>query len=349
VSGPVPAPSASGSAGLPALVVTDDPQHGVSTYARRVAEAVAALVGRDLAVGPDALTGTAPPARSHLHFTDRLWGGSPEEAADRVEDLARRTSLTVTLHDLPQPSDGERNLPRRAECYRRVVEAAAGVVCNSRHEALLLDEHVLAGAGARAAVLPLAVDPVGPAPAPGQRPRPDGTAAVIGFFYPGKGHAELVDAVVELRAAGSALRVAALGRASTGHEGELAELVAGAASRGVSLEVTGYLDDDELLERCRRAAVPVAAHRHVSASGSIATWIAAGRRPLVPNTRYSREMAELRPGTLTLVDPDDLVTALAAALADPASTWLEPSAVTAPGLADVAAASVRWWADEVVW
>ena len=343
------APSATDSTGLPALVVTDDRQHGVSNYARGVAAAVAALVGRDLAVAPDALTGTAPPARSHLHFTDRLWGGSPEEAADRVEDLARRTSLTVTLHDLPQASDGERNLPRRAECYRRVVEAAAGVVCNSRHEALLLDEHVLVGAGGRAAVLPLAVDPVGPAPAPGQRPQPDGTAAVIGFFYPGKGHAELVDAVVELRAAGAALRVAALGRASAGHEAELAELVADAASRGASLEVTGYLDDDELLERCRRAAVPVAAHRHVSASGSIATWIAAGRRPLVPDTRYSREMAELRPGTLTLVDPDDLVTALAAALADPASTWLGPSAVTAPGLADVAAASVRWWADEVAW
>ena len=343
------ASSATDSPGLPALVVTDDPEHGVSNYARGVAAAVAALVGRDLAVGPDALTGTAPPARSHLHFTDRLWGGSPEEAADRVEDLARRTSLTVTLHDLPQPSDGERNLPRRAECYRRVVAVAAGVVCNSRHEALLLDEHVLAGAGGRAAVLPLAVDPVGAPPAPGERPPSDGTAAVIGFFYPGKGHAELVDAVVELRAAGSPLRVAALGRASPGHEAELAELVAGAASRGASLEVTGYLDDDELLERCRRATVPVAAHRHVSASGSIATWIAAGRRPLVPDTRYSREMAELRPGTLTLVDPDDLGTALAAALADPASTWLGPSAVTAPGLADVAAASVRWWADEVAW
>jgi hypothetical protein len=335
------------AASLPALVLTDDAQHGVSAYARRVAGAVEALAGRELAVAPDALTGTAPPARSHLHFTDRLWGGSPEEAADRIVDLAGRTSLTVTLHDLPQSSDGERNLPRRADCYRRVVEAVAGVVCNSRHEAALLDEHVGARAAGAAAVVPLSVDPVGGPVAPADRPEPDGTAAVIGFFYPGKGHAELVAAAAELADGGRALRVAALGRASTGHEGELAELVAAAAARGVELEVTGYLDDDALLERCRRATVPVAAHRHVSASGSVATWIAAGRRPIVPDTRYSREMAELRPGTLTLVDADDLVAALAAARDDPASTWLAPGAVTAPGTGDVAVAYARWWAGQV--
>jgi glycosyltransferase involved in cell wall biosynthesis len=329
---------------LPALVVTDDPQHGVTVLARRVADAVAVRTGRDLVVSPGDLTGARPPASAHLHFTDRLWGSSPEAAAERLVDLAARVPLTVTLHDLPQPSDGARNLVRRGDCYRRVVEAAAGTVVNSEHEALLLAEHTVDGV--RPAVVPLPVDLAPPA---AERWAPDGTAAVIGFVYPGKGHAELVDAVARRRDAGSApggdLRVAALGRASAGHEAETDRLVADAAARGVVLEVTGYLDDAVLLERCRRASVPVAVHRHVSASGSIATWIGAGRRPIVPDTRYSREMAALRPGTLTLIDddPDALAAALARAVDDPASTWLAPDAVTAPGIDDVAASYLAWW------
>jgi glycosyltransferase involved in cell wall biosynthesis len=333
------------SSAPPALVVTDDPQHGVTVLARRVADAVAVRTGLDLAVAPADLTGPRPPAAAHLHFTDRLWGTSPEDAAERLVDLAGRTALTVTLHDLPQPSDGERNLVRRGDCYRRVVRAAVGTVVNSEHEALLLAEHTLADV--RPAVVPLPVDL---APAPASRPEPDGTAAVIGFVYPGKGHAELVDAVARLHGPGSGgdLRVVALGRASAGHEAETEQLVLDAATRGVVLDVSGYLDDAVLLDRCRRASVPVAVHRHVSASGSIATWIGAGRRPIVPDTRYSREMAALRPGTLTLIDddPDALAAAVARAVADPTSTWLAPDAVTAPGIADVAAAYLAWWAGD---
>ncbi|TWX40661.1 glycosyltransferase family 4 protein [Frigoribacterium sp. ACAM 257] len=325
--------------------MTDDPQHGVTALARRIADAVARRTRRDLVVSPAELTGPTPPASAHLHFTDRLWASSPEDAADRLVDLAGRVALTVTLHDLPQPSDGERNLVRRGHCYRRVVEAAAGTVVNSEHEALLLAEHTTAAV--RPAVVPLPVDLAAP---PSERPAPDGTAAVIGFVYPGKGHAELVDAVARLRGRGDdpagALRVVALGRASAGHEAETDQLVADAASRAVVLDVTGYLDDAVLLDRCRRASVPVAVHRHVSASGSIATWIGAGRRPIVPDTRYSREMAALRPGTLTLIDddPDALVDAVARAAADPDSTWLAPDAVTTPGIDDVAAAYLEWWA-----
>ena len=325
----------------PALVVTDDAQHGVTVYARQLADAVARQHDDVEVVGPGALTGDAPPARAHLHFTDRLWAGSPEDAAARLEELARRVELTVTLHDLPQPSDGVVNLPRRAECYRRVAAASTGVVVNSRHEAALLTEHVRVDPARPVGVVPLPVDPVDPDPA---RPADDGSAAVIGFFYPGKGHAELVDAVAGLRPRGVDLGVAVLGRASAGHEGELADLAAEAARRGVDLEVTGYLDDAALLDRSRRAAVPVAAHRHVSASGSIATWVAAGRRPLVPDTRYSREMAELRPGTLTLFAEGGLADAVARAQRDPGSTWWAAGTDVGPGLVDTAAAYLAWWA-----
>ncbi|MET4052777.1 glycosyltransferase involved in cell wall biosynthesis [Frigoribacterium sp. PvP054] len=391
---------------LPVIVTHDDPQHGVSAYAARIAATVEARTGRHLALdvadlldvaephdGPEAgsatpvdpylldpelLTTTAlPPVvggtpadpapvdvvvpRAHLQFTDRLWGPSPAAAADVVEHLADGTALTVTLHDLPQPSDGERNLRRRGEAYARVVAVARGVVVNSEHERALLRETI--GFEGPVEVIPLPVDPH---PLPAGRPEPDGDVAVVGFFYPGKGHAEVVAAVAGLAAGRPAAEagrvgddatrpvadvtgVVALGRASPGHEGELRQLVDEAAALGVPFGATGYLDDATLLDRARRASVPVAAHQHVSASGSIATWVAAGRRPLVPDTRYSREMATLRPGTLTLYPEGGLATAIAAALADPASTWLDEDAVTRPGLDEVADAYAALWTDGVRW
>lgn len=371
--------------GPPLLVVDDNRQHGVAAYARDLASEIGRLVGRGVATTVDEVAGgldgrevaggldgreiagsldegdehaQGGPAtdrdgtiaggralerpRAHLQFTDRLWGASPDEAATSVERLAARTRLTVTLHDLPQPSDGERNLRRRGDCYARVVAACAGVVVNSRHEALLL--HEFTTGSAQAAVIPLPVD-VHPAPA--SRPAGDGNVAVLGFFYPGKGHAEVVEAVAALPD-GPGRRdvgVAVLGRASSGHEGELAELVADAHHRGVPVEVSGWLDDDDLLDRCRRASVPVAAHRHVSASASVTAWIAAGRRPLVPDSRASRELAELRPGTLTLVSDGGLSAAVDRALVDPDSTWLGADAVTRPDLADTARAYLQWWAE----
>ncbi|WP_143048572.1 hypothetical protein [Frigoribacterium sp. MCBA15_019] len=361
------AAATSGLAELPVVVTHHDPQHGVATYAAQIAATVEARTGRDLSLDvadllevPDADTVEVTVPRAHLQFTDRLWGPSPLAAADVVEDLADTTALTVTLHDLPQPSDGERNLRRRGEAYGRVVAAARGVVVNSEHERSLLREWV--GFDGPVEVIPLPVDRH---PLTGPRPEPDGDVAVIGFFYPGKGHAEVVAAVAGLGAArhdagdrdgsgatrpeSDATGVVALGRASSGHEAELQQLVDEAAALGVPFGATGYLDDATLLDRARRASVPVAAHQHVSASGSIATWIAAGRRPLVPDTRYSREMATLRPGTLTLYPDDGLAAAIATALADPASTWLDDDARTLPGLDEVADAYAAWWAEGVRW
>ena len=338
-----PTPTPAGlPAGPPALVVTPQHQHGVTLYAHLMASAVEDLTGRRLRVSShelDPVPHPGPPARGHLHFTDRLWGASPEEAARRIEEIAAHTAITVTLHDLPQASDGDRNFARRRDCYRRVIAAAQGVVCNSRHESHLLLE--LVDPGAEAHVIPLPVDTHPDAAA---RVEPDGSVAVLGFYYPGKGHAEVVHAVERIRDdTGMQLRVAVLGRASAGHETDLDNLVARAARRGIEVEVAGYLDDAALVERCRRASVAVAAHRHFSASGSINTWIAAGRRPLVVDGRYTREVAERRPGTVTLVDPFELEAAIADAVAAPASTWLDEAAVTGPDTAAVASAYVSWW------
>jgi len=326
--------------GLPALAVTAQERHGVTIAARDLATAVEAATGVRLRVGVPDLLGGQPPQRAHLHFTDRLWAGSPAEAAALVERIAARTALTVTLHDVPQASDGPGNLPRRTDCYARVSAVARGIVVNSRHEAAHLAE---AGITPRAlGVVPL---PVTPAP-PGPRPEPGSAdVAVLGFFYPGKGHAEVVDAVAALPRP----RVTVLGGPSAGHEADLQFLTEQAAKQGVEVDVTGFVPEGDLIAACRAVAVPVVAHRHFSASGSLATWIAAGRRPLVIDGRYAREMAALRPATVRLVAPDQLTEAVAGALADPASTWLAADAVTRPHLDDTAAAYLQWWTEDVTW
>ena len=328
---------------LPRLLTAGDPAHGVVRYARAVAAAVAARTG--CAVQLDAVpvgTALADAGPLHVHVTDRIWGAGPEAAADRLEALCAAVALSVTLHDLPQASDGPRSFPRRAAAYRRIARAARGVAVSSAHEAALLGE--IAGTDVAAAVIPL---PVHAQPPLRTRPDPDEEAVVLGYFYPGKGHAEVVAAVAVLARPG--LGVTVLGTASAGHDGELADLAADAARRGVRLTVTGHLGESDLLAGARRAAVPVAAHRHVSASASLNSWIAAGRRPLVPDGPYTREMETLRPHTLTRYPPGGLAAAIEGARLRPDTTWLPADATLRPDLDDVAAAYLAWWADGVAW
>lgn len=349
---------------LPALLIPADAQHGVTVYARRIADQLGET-GIDIAA---AELGDGP---LHVHFTDRLWGSDPAAAAAAFERVASGRRVTVTLHDLPQPSDGERNLPRRADGYRRVVRAATGVVCNSGHEAGLLRRYVdvsvvttviplpVDRAAAGAVPAPASVDPGAAAadPEPSAPPAPAAAApasaaglkgasvAILGFVYPGKGHEPALRAAADLVSEHGGVRVEALGRPSAGHEVDVERLAELATDLDVGFEVTGYLDDEAFLERCRRASVPVIAHEHVSASGSLASWLEAGRRPLVVRSAYMEEMASLHPGALTLVEPDDLAGAISRALSRPSTTWLDDSARLGPDLAATAASYRRFWAE----
>ncbi|MEO9151897.1 MAG: glycosyltransferase, partial [Lapillicoccus sp.] len=88
----------------------------------------------------------------------------------------------------------------------------------------------------------------------------------------------------------------------------------------------------------RHAGVPIAPNRRVSASGSINTWIAHGRRPLVPDSAYSRELRRRSPGAVTLYDadsPGSLGRAIEAALADPSRTMLAPGTPLGPTVEEV--------------
>lgn len=294
----------------PPLLLVHPGDHGVAVYARDMASAIGGLT-EVRTVQPTGLAALPDGTAVHAHFTDRLWGASPEEASQAFAALATRLRLSVTLHDVPQESDGVQNRPRRRAAYALVASAAHGVVVNSEHElALLREEDVWAG-------------PVTPIPLPvdlGTHAEPrhsDGSVGVLGYFYPGKGHDEAADAA----AAAGIRRLTVLGRASDGHAGELETFVRRAAGLGVDVDVTGWLDDDEIARRGRAVTVPVIAHRHISASGSLASWIGWGRRPVAVRNRYIDEMATLRPGTVTVVDETDLAGALREAAAHPGTTW----------------------------
>ena len=87
----------------------------------------------------------------------------------------------------------------------------------------------------------------------------------------------------------------ALGAVAAGHDDYAAQLSALAEERGVDFEVTGYVPDSELAAALDAITVPVCPHRHVSASGSLNTWIAHNRRVVVADGPYMREVAERWP------------------------------------------------------
>lgn len=320
----------------PVLLVHPGP-HGVAAYAREIATEVLEQRPASRLSTVDALAALPPGTPVHAHVTDRLWGSSPEQAARVVVDLAGRHPLSVTFHDVPQASDGERNRPRRRAFYRSVAEAARGVAVNSAHEReLLREEGVWDGP---VAIVPLPVETVEPVD-PSARAVDDDAVGVLGYFYPGKGHDEALAATVSA----GMTRLTVLGRASDGHAEDLDAFVRRASAAGVEVEVTGWLDEAEMVARARRVCVPVIAHRHVSASGSLTSWIGWGRRPLAVRNRYIDEMVALRPGALRVVDPRDLAAEVAIARHGATRTWhgLDPVPF---GRADAARAYRLWWAE----
>lgn len=265
----------------------------------------------------------------HLQFTDRLFGDTPEAAARAVAAIAEQTRVTVTLHDLPQRSDG-RHADRRAAAYADVVARSAGVVVSSDHERDLL--RAIGVDVSSVAVIPL---PIAPPAAVRHRATEVRAIGVFGFLYPGKGHDEVIAASAHLP---RDVEVHAIGEPSAGHDDLVADLTARAGEQGRAFHVTGHVDDDELVEVLQRITVPVVAHTHVSASGSLGSWLSAARRPLAATNRYTCEIADRNPGMLTLYPPHGLSSALRDALADPPSTWLAQGVVPRPSPSDTARA-----------
>lgn len=293
-----------------------------------------------------------------VQVTDRLLAGDAEAALSTWQRVTAGVArLTVVLHDLPQRSDGG-SRRARSRLYAAIAASADGIVVASRHELLLLAAVLRWGQPrqaeavlARTRVVPLPIErfPSGGTggSVPDQMRSGDGetagvlTVATLGFVYPGKGLEEVIDAAAlaarDPRLAGRRIAVRNLGRASDGHEDLVEELTARAEAAGISWSTSGWVDDADLPGLLAATTVPVAAHRHVSASGSVATWLAMGRRPLVLASRYGDELADRLPGALLLVDLPDLAGAIADGLVDPGATYLAEGSVLGPSWAQAAA------------
>lgn len=342
-------------------LVLGEASHGVARLALQLTPGAPrtlapALRGTDDARAVRALLPPADEAPClHLHLTDPLLGPDPVAA---LVELTRGRRVAITLHDVPQPEEGAARFARRAAVYAGLASAAELVLVSSAHEAagLAAIGGVAAegpGAGVPApgartvgrASSGVVADAVLPLPIDARRvpaaPEPEPTVGVLGWVHPGKG----LDALaVAIAATGRPATLVALGGVAAGHEGLDDELARGCAALGVGFRCTGYLDDMSLLHEAARVAVPVCPHRHVSASGSMGSWLSAGRRPIVVDGAYARELEARAPGALHLTD--DLAGAVAAALDDPSSTLLPPGLAVGPTTAEASAAQAdllgRW-------
>jgi hypothetical protein len=310
-------------------LIVGPPEHGVVRFATALAGGLGdpiirleELAAFDLAL--PAHLGEAPVV--HLQYSDALYGrdtGSAAEAFCRLCERVRLSAgalLSVTLHDLPDPGDEPGRYARRAASYQRVCAAVDLVMVSSNHEARLL--RGLPDAGQPRSPDPVVVPlPVGtPAiTSADRRPVPLPEVAVFGFVYPRKGHQEVLDAMSGLPAG---IWFSALGRIADGHDELGRDLSEQAARSGRRFRLTGFVPDDELTLRLQRVAVPVAPARTVSASGSINSWIAAGRRPLVAQNPYADELARRYPEAVRLYRPGQLARSIAATLAEPGVSWL---------------------------
>lgn len=273
---------------LPIHVIVGPDAHGVVDYALRLHRVTGGPVVR--ATHYEDLPSAIAPGPLHFTFTDHLFGDSPDAAAAAVLELAKGRTWSISFHDVPQPEEGAERFAHRAPAYRRLADAATASFVNSHHEAAFfapLDVSVLH--------LPL----------PDSAPSRDTTAhadrtgtrvGMLGFIYPGKGHDDVLRAL-----AGTDLHLRAIGGYAAGHEHLDQDLASLAAELGVDYHATGYLELDELHHEMDQADIPVVAHRHFSASGSLMEWLSRGRRVLAADSAYTRELRELWPEFIDIV------------------------------------------------
>ena len=262
-------------------------RHGV----RRYGELLDRAVSRCVASGP-----SAPVA--HLQFSDHLVDVDEFERIVLTLRSGRpNPRIVATFHDCPGVGHDEPWLDvRRAATYARAAALVDTVVVCSDHERRALQG---TGLSAPIAVIAHLVEEREIERRRTRRPCCP-TVGVLGFIYPGKGHEQVVDGCVRSE---RSPEVVVLGGPSRGHEGLADELDDRARAQRVPCRVTGWLDETELDRWLARVDVPVLAHPAPSASGSLATWLSAGRRPLVAASPYTRELDRLAPDAISLYDP----------------------------------------------
>jgi glycosyltransferase involved in cell wall biosynthesis len=125
---------------------------------------------------------------------------------------------------------------------------------------------------------------------------------LLGYVYPRKGHGLLIEAMRELR---SNVHVVVAGGVEPHNADYLENLRDSARASGVlqRLHITGYLSEAELERYLAATDVAACPFTTFSASGSISTWISAGKRILATDLPQVMEYNRLEPGAIETFSP----------------------------------------------
>ncbi len=252
-----------------------------------------------------------------MQWNRRGWGKGPR-AAYRLLDLRRayRGPLIVTLHDVfDRVGLRERWLEVDTWTLRLVARLADRLVVHSEVEV-----ERLAGIApaSKIAVVPHFVERRDLALSPEAARARLGVAdrrvvTLLGFIYGRKGHAELVEAVPHLPAD---VRIVFAGGPVAGREIRVQRLHDRLTKLGVEdrVTITGYLSEEDLEAWIAATHLAILPFRDLSASGSLSSWIAAGKSLLTSDLPGFHEYDGLEPGSIRFIDslePADLAAQLA--------------------------------------
>jgi len=125
---------------------------------------------------------------------------------------------------------------------------------------------------------------------------------VLGFIHRAKGHALVVEA---MPAWPDHVHVVFAGRPAVGSQGFAQKLQQRAKALGVAdrLRITGYLEEDTLDRYLAATDLALCPFEQVSASGSLSTWIAAGRPILASDQPQIAEYNAMAAGAIATFTP----------------------------------------------
>jgi glycosyltransferase involved in cell wall biosynthesis len=257
----------------------------------------------------------------HMQWNKRGWGKGPR-SAQRFLDFRRknRRPLIVTLHDVfPRHGVRKRWLAAEVIALRLVGRSASRIIVHSEDEIGRLEGIVPTS---RVRVVPHFVEERSLAltrAAAREQLGVDGRRVVtlLGFIYGRKGHKILVEAIPELapdvQVVFAGGPIAHKEKFLANVEGRKREL-----DLGERLRITGYLAEEDLEAWVAATDLAVLPFKDLSASGSLSTWIAAGKPILASDLPGFREYDARVPGSVQFFSPietDALVKAITERLA----------------------------------
>jgi glycosyltransferase involved in cell wall biosynthesis len=312
------------------------PEGGINRYGRILAQAMRArddveVIERSARAGDSGLRGLLALARAVVGLARadatvvqysryRVWADGPSRLLQlALVHLLLRCRAIVVLHDVPRtPGSGGRAEEWALKLNLLLARAAVVHGANER-DRLARRSH-----RCRLVTMPHFIESRELPDRDGARRRlgvaPQETVlGMLGWIHPRKNHAAAVKTLAALERPS---RLWLIGAPPTGADAYVAELMAIAREHGVEskVEVTGYLTDEDLNARLAALDVALCPYLDASASGSLATLLAA-RKPVVATDLPAFREQHAQVGELVRLvstpSPDHLAAAVRDALEEP--------------------------------